>query len=312
MAANRPEGHTPSAPAWCVVDFPELTAYSMIFSKGPGNDETLADLQAALTGGDDRPDHVERARIVNFTDEGDDAAEAEGDVETVFMAYWVDPAVYERWRQDCDVLHRAGVYCETAVIPADRWETIAGTKRPLPGVRNLTSVDLTELHDYWGAARDRMAASAEDPFETAPGSPLPANLCLIRSGQKWDECLDDEREMYFTDIEPKLRAGIDFLANNPATGCISSRFLREQTIDGEDLESTSFVGWFEDLASLEAWSRSHSTHLAIFHSFLSTVQLLGRPPKLRLWHEVSVLPEGGVELLNTELSPLAELVAPAA
>ena len=312
MAANRPEGHTPSAPAWCVVDFPELTAYSMIFSKGPGNAEILAELHAALTDGEDRPDHVERARVVNFTDEGDDAAEAQGDVETVFMAYWVDPAVYDRWRDRCGVLERPGVYCETAIIPADRWETIAGTKRPLPGVRNLTSVDLTELHDYWGAARDRMAASAEDPFEAAQGSPLPANLCLIRSGQKWDECLDDERTLYFTDIEPKLRAGIDFLANNPDTGCISSRFLREQTIDGEDLESTSFVGWFEDLASLEAWSRSHSTHLAIFHSFLSTVQLLGRPPKLRLWHEVSVLPEGGVELLNTELSPLAELVAPAA
>ncbi len=308
MAANRPEGHTPSAPAWCVVDFPELTAYSMVFSKGPDNADTLAELQAALTGGEHRPDHVERARVVNFTDEGDEAAEAEGDVETVFMAYWVDPAVYERWRDGCDVLERDGIYCETAVIPADRWETIAGTKRPLPGVRNLTSVDLTELHDYWGAARDRMAASAEDPFEAAPGSPLPANLCLIRSGQKWDECLDDEREMYFTDIEPKLRAGIDFLANNPDTGCISSRFLREQTIDGEDLKSTSFVGWFDELASLEAWSRSHSTHLAIFHSFLSTVHRLGRPPKLRLWHEVSVLPEGGVELVNTELSPLADLL----
>lgn len=49
MAANRPEGHTPSAPAWCVADFPDLTAYSMIFSKVPGNADTLAELQAALT-----------------------------------------------------------------------------------------------------------------------------------------------------------------------------------------------------------------------------------------------------------------------
>ncbi|MCY3585336.1 MAG: phenylacetaldoxime dehydratase family protein [Acidimicrobiaceae bacterium] len=308
MAANRPEGHTPSAPAWCVVDFPELTAYSMIFSKGPGNADTLAELQAALTGGDEAPDHVERARVVNFSDEGDDAEEAQGDIESVFMAYWVDPAVYERWRDGCEVLERSGVYCETAIIPAERWETIAGTKRPLPGVRNLTSVDLTELHDYWGAARDRMAASADDPFEAAAGAPLPANLCLICSGQKWDECLDDEREMYFTNIEPKLRAGIEFLAANRDSGCISSRFLREQTIDGEDVESTSFVGWFDDLASLEAWSKSHSTHLAIFHSFLSTVHLLGRPPKLRLWHEVSVLPEGGVELVRSELSPLADLL----
>ena len=339
MAANRPKGHTPSAPAWCVVDFPELTVFSMIFAKpavcvgeqdnavldnvvldksgAPDNAGTVAKLRAALTSGEDLPDHVERARVVNFTEDGDDAAGVQGNVadgyikgvETVFMAYWVNPAAYERWRHSCEALCLAGVYCETAYIPADHWETIAGTKRPLPGIRNLTSVDLTELHDYWGSARDRMAASQHDPFEAAPGSPLPANMCLIRSGQKWDECLSDEREMYFTDIEPKLRAGIDYLARNPESGCISSRFLREQNMDGDDLESTSFVGWFEDLASLETWSRSHSTHMAIFHSFLSTAQLLGRPPKLRLWHEVSVLPECGVEMINQELSPLSSLVS---
>lgn len=83
----------------------------------------------------------------------------------------------------------------------------------------------------------------------------------------------------------------------------------DDPFDGEDLQSTSFVGWFDDLASLEAWSKSHSTHLAIFHSFLSTMHLLGRPPKLRLWHEVSVLPEGGVELVRSDLSPLAELLS---
>ncbi len=280
----------------------------MIFSRGPDNAEVLAGLRAALTDSEDAPDHLERARVVNFTDDGDDAAQAAGAVETVFLAYWVNPQVWKRFCDSCDALRRAGVYCETALIPAERWETIAGTKRPLPGVRNLTSVKFTELHDYWGAARDRMAASEHDRFEATPGSPLPANLCLIRSGQKWDECLADERERYFADIEPKLRAGIDFLARNRDTGCICGRFLREQNLDGDDLESTSFVGWFEDLASLEAWSRSHSTHLAIFHTFLSTVQLLGRPPKLRLWHEVSVLPEGGVQLHQPALSPLAELV----
>ena len=109
-----------------------------------------------------------------------------------------------------------------------------------------------------------------------------------------------ERKGSWMRYEPKLRAGIEFLAANRDTGCISSRFLREQTIDGEDLQSTSFVGWFDDLASLEAWSKSHSTHLAIFHSFLSTVHLLGRPPKLRLWHEVSVLPEGGFLKIDTK------------
>ncbi len=37
------------------------------------------------------------------------------------------------------------------------------------------------------------------------------------------------------------------------------------------------MGWFDELRSLEEWSKSHPTHLAIFNSFLAMVgQLEGR------------------------------------
>jgi aldoxime dehydratase len=38
-----------------------------------------------------------------------------------------------------------------------------------------------------------------------------ANLCLIRSGQDWGDTEADERRMYEQDVEPVLRAGMDFL-----------------------------------------------------------------------------------------------------
>ena len=293
MTANRPEGHVPNVPAWSAVDLPEQTAFSMILVNGDDN-TTVEDLKAELTDGSDVPSHLERARVLNTDDH-----------VTVFLGYWTDPVSQQRWSRRSRVLTQPGVLQETAIIPAERWETLHSTPEITPGVRNLLAAELTDVHEYWGAARDRIPASASSDLASEPADPLPGNLCLIRSGQVWEHCGDAERALYFTDVEPNLTAGIDFLAENPETGCISSRFLREQTIDGEDLESTSFVGWFRDLKSLEDWSKTHPTHLAIFNSFLTMVADLGFEIELRLWHEVAAIPAGGVRVAGTEMSPLA-------
>lgn len=292
MTANRPEGHVPNVPAWSAVDLPERTAFSMILVHGD-DAATVEDLKAELTDGSDVPSHLERARVVNTHNQ-----------VTVFLGYWTDPESQQRWSRRSRVLTQPGVLQETAIIPAERWETLHSTPEITPGVRNLLAAGLTEIHEYWGAARDRIPASAQDELASEPAEPLPGNLCLIRSGQVWKHCGEAEQALYFTDVEPNLTAGIDFLAEHPETGCISSRFLREQTIDGDDLESTSFVGWFRDLKSLEDWSRTHPTHLAIFNSFLSMVADLGFEIDLRLWHEVAVIPAGGVHVAGTEGSPL--------
>ena len=292
MTANRPHGHVPNFPAWTVNELPEHTSFSMLFVRG-GDDSTVEALRQELTDGPDVPDHLERARVVNT-----------GDQATVFLGYWTNPKSQQRWCRHSRALSRAGVLQETAIIPAKRWETLHSTPELTPGVRNLRTVELTDVHEYWGAARDRIPDSADSELASEPATPLPGNLCLIRSGQVWEHCGEAERELYFTDVEPNLTAGIDFLAKHPETGCISSRFLREQTIDGEDLESTSFVGWFRDLKSLEDWSRTHPTHLAIFNSFLSMVADLGFDIDIRLWHEVAVIPAGCVRVAGTETSPL--------
>ncbi len=299
MTRNRPKGHTPQAPAWTAVSLPEATVYSMLFTRGPDATSAVGELRRVLTSGDDTPSHLERARVAN-----------DNDPVAVFLGYWDEAGAYQRWQERADVrasLSLPGVLEEAATIPADRWETLHSTAEETPGVRNLSPAEPTEVHEYWGAARDRIPASADSDLASEPAAPLPANLCLIRSGQIWQYCEDKERRLYFEEVAPHLTAGIKYLAENPYTGCISSRLLQEQTLDGEDLESTSFVGWFRDLASLEKWSRSHPTHLAIFESFLEMVGELGGQIQLRLWHEVSVLPAGAVSLGGTDRSPLAAL-----
>ena len=293
MTANRPEGHVPNVPAWSAIHLPDRTAFSMTLVRGADNAATVEELKAELTDGPDAPDHLERARVVNEDDEA-----------TAFLGYWTDPESQSRWRRRSQAVKRPGVLEETAIIPAERWETLHSTSEITPGVRNLLAAQLTDVHEYWGAARDRIPASAHDDLASEPAEPLSGNLCLIRSGQVWEHCGDQERSLYFSDVEPNLTAGIDFLDQHPETGCISSRFLREQTLDGEDLESTSFVGWFQDLKSLEDWSRTHPTHLAIFNSFLAMAADLGFKIDLRLWHEVAVIPAGGVRVGGTEMSPL--------
>jgi hypothetical protein len=55
------------------------------------------------------------------------------------------------------------------------------------------------------------------------------------------------------------------------------------------VDKTFGLGYFNDLASLERWSKQHKTHLDIFGRFLQYAQELGGDISLRLFHEVLVL-----------------------
>ena len=177
MAANRPEGHVPNVPAWSAVGLPERTAFSMIFVRGSSDAAAIEEIKTELTGDTDTPDHLERARLVNTDDQ-----------VAVFLGYWTDPQAQRRWCRRSQALTRPGVLQETAIIPAERWETLHSTPETTPGVRNLLGAELTDVHEYWGAARDRIPASATSDLAAEPADPLPGNLCLIRSGQIWEHC----------------------------------------------------------------------------------------------------------------------------
>ena len=85
--------------------------------------------------------------------------------------------------------------------------------------------------------RDRIPLSQTDPLAPT-GSPAVerdggrvivrphGGICLIRSGQDWTDTDGTERAMYLNDVEPVLRAGMDFLRDSGREiDCYSNRYL---------------------------------------------------------------------------------------
>jgi aldoxime dehydratase len=76
-------------------------------------------------------------------------------------------------------------------------------------------------------------------------------------------------------------------------GCLSCRYMTVLDESGGATEKTFGLAHFDSLASLEAWAKSHPTHLAIFGGFMRYVQELNFQIALRLYHEIAVVPAGG-------------------
>ena len=115
------------------------------------------------------------------------------------------------------------------------------------------------------------------------------NLCLIRSGQDWSDTEDSERRMYLEDVEPVLRAGMEFLRDDGLScGCFANRYMRVVDAGGKPVEKSFGMSWWKSLDALERWSESHPTHVAIFGAAMKYLMKLGPAAKLRLYHEVTV------------------------
>ncbi len=262
--------------------------------------------QSAIAAGD-APSFVTRARH----------RDASGYENEVFIAYWPSRSAFDdwwgtagfgQWYDDHARLSEAfGLWREIYVVPVTRFETLHSSK-DATGVSNLAKPlgEPVREHNYWGGMRDRIPASDRDLFE--PSNPdvhtakalaasrgkrvtvTPAdNICLIRSGQNWSQCEAEEVESYSDEVLPHLIAGMAFLRDNPAeTGCLSCRLMDEVALDGSHAHQSFGLAAFTSMAHLEAWAKTHPTHLKIFNSFLAMVQQRESPPKLKLWHEVLV------------------------
>jgi len=115
-------------------------------------------------------------------------------------------------------------------------------------------------------------------------------MCVIRSGQDWGRCEKEERDFYLGEVEPNLRAGMDYLRDNPIDSrCMSVRLMQSTDTTTGPLEQTFGLGYALDIYAFEEWAKSHPTHLEIFSSFMSHAEKFGENMLLRLWHEVSVM-----------------------
>jgi aldoxime dehydratase len=235
----------------------------------------------------------------------------------VAIAYWPNRASFEQWsgQPHLEVWWNSperlsdgfGWFREIILPTEERYETVFSSPGRLEGgavAMGEVSGEIQE-HAYWGSMRDRFALSQTDAMSSsgeltiAAGEPGlgnrvriegHANLAMIRSGQEWTETEDTERRLYCADIEPVLRAGMDFLRDQGgAVGCYTNRYMRHLDPTGKPLEKTFGLSYWRSLSHLEQWSESHPTHVAIFGTFMRVVQELNFQLKLRLYHEVAVL-----------------------
>lgn len=242
------------------------------------------------------PAHRERARYV------DEA----GYRTIVDIHYWTDPAKFSAWLADHDFWlagdPAAGFFLEVVQPTVERFETLFSNDRRegVAVAADGLSGEIQE-HGYWGGARDRLPLAQTDVL--APSGLVSAkvsgdlvtvvpggNLCLIRSGQEWTETAGDERRMYLEEVEPVLRAGMDFLRDEGrSVGCHANRYLRVVAEDGSELDKSFGMSWWRGLEDLETWAESHPTHVAIFRAAMKYLATMGPAARLRLYHEVTVV-----------------------
>jgi aldoxime dehydratase len=171
------------------------------------------------------------------------------------------------------------------VIPprVERFETIFGRRSRPEGVAVLAEgfSDAVTEHAYWGGMRDRMPASQTTTRCTTPAGveverdgervrvrPR-GSVCLIRSGQDWTGCDDDERATYLERVEPNLRRGMDFLRDQGGdVGCFRQPLPDPARRGGPSHREDLRAGVVAHAGRPERWSESHPTHLAIFGAFM--------------------------------------------
>jgi hypothetical protein len=306
-----PPDWKPPAPAWSASFAQQTTPVVMAYFGTQSNPAVSpTDIIRDFFADPDAPDNIEFAKY----------ADRAGFSTLLTSAYWTDPAHYESWQKNsgfnawwADPARLAdgqGYFREILRVPPDRFETIF-TRSCQVGVANTGRCPVVgpiREHNYWGAMRDRIAASSESELRSEYGDRLPRigatstlnrrlrvsipeNLAVIRSGQDWTNVSGSELAQFTESVQPALLEGMTFLRDHPdETGCCDLRFAEETDRDGATQKKTFGFGYFLTLAHLEKWSSTHPTHLAIFAKFLTMVRELGADLKLKLWHEVSVLP----------------------
>ena len=307
VARTRPgrmkEGYAPPYPSFVARMEPAVRqvvmAYFGLQFRGGAPVGALDVLDTAFAAVDG-PGHHDRAQ----------STAPDGTTDLVSIAYWDDPAAFDRWsaahRESwLDARDGCGRWIEVLRPTVESHETLFSSLGRPEGIAALAadwSAEVAE-HGYWGGMRDRIPLSQTDPL-VPEGTPAverdgtrvrirpPGGICLIRSGQDWTDTDDAERAMYLNDVEPVLRAGMEFLrAEGRAVGCYSNRYLT--VVDGgRPVERTFGLGWWRGLADLERWAESHPTHVAIFGAAMRYLSTLGPAARLRLYHEVSVITEG--------------------
>jgi hypothetical protein len=349
---QKPEGHKPPVPRWQLtfgdsistihIAYIGLQQHSASTTRALASaiQQTTQDISQWVRNEEHGPATSESFEVID----GDDNQGSQ-----IWVCYWADETAYRKSLEmlSPSLLHarlppnirgEIGIWLETFSLPVTRLETNYSGLDYLPGLARLpdTATQPHELTAYWGAARDRIPASAHDLFTEEEGeeeeeqqtqAPSEAdgkgkhlvgsntvNMVYIRSGQFWENCNEQETEAYETKLEPTLEAGLRYLwENREAGGAMGLRYLRNTTTPpsptppqqgsqpaSRKLKETCAAGFFTSLSKLEGWAKTHKSHLAIYNGAMRHAKIFGDDRRFRTWHEVGILKggEGRFEYVN--------------
>lgn len=323
--AAKPPDHVPPIPRWSARQ-DGRARLAVLFLGAQARDQAVLDasdfepwLAKALSGAD-APAHVDRATFVDPS----------GFRNRIAALYWADPDGFARWSGRRDLARWArtdiGVWWEPIVVDTTRTETIAFREQ----LRGLSACPFSRLEPitetgYWGAARDRIPASAHDRLDgaiaTLPdprtcetrGRHLrvvpPAGFAVIRSGQSWAACGPEQRASFEKHVRPKLDAGMSYLRENPVeVGCASLRQVDVVDATGTVQEESYALGAFVSLAHLERWAREHPSHLAIYHRALAERRKYQERLEFRTYNEIWVIDRDAVPFEYVNCHPRTGLL----
>ncbi|KAI0514468.1 phenylacetaldoxime dehydratase [Xylaria bambusicola] len=323
LPARTPQNYHPAYPVYTtrwgknVTDLVMAVLGTQFSTRSNQADEARAKLLSFL-----EPDSTDISTRPSFS-EVTSVTDARGHYNEAIIAYWPSITAYRQWavesgfQQWWDALDAEreshGWFLEVFFPTMDRIETVYTNNEVGEGaahMRDSFSGAIAE-HGYWGSMRDRLPASQTNPLDgdkvdwnaketedsagsakrriRVPGTP---NLAVIRSAQDWADTSPAERELYLNEMHPVLVKGMDYIRDyGYETGCYSCRLM--DVVDAKtakaDRDRTFGLAYFDELASLERWSREHPTHLAIFGGFFRYAKKLNNQITLRLSHEVLVL-----------------------
>ncbi|KAL6708389.1 hypothetical protein ACN47E_002652 [Coniothyrium glycines] len=320
--ASTPPNYVPPFPAYC-ARFPTILKDPVLAVIGAQHTSTplngCADLSIVKefiesASGAIQPGSWEFASVTDKRDA----------LNTAILAYWPSAEKHQAWETESGFAtwwqsparenDNHGWFQEIFRPAMDCLETVFSNNENPEGVASMQENVSGELeeHAYWGSMRDRLAAAQNDSLKGirwrtdqrdnslngADGKrirvPGKKNLCVIRSGQDWSDTLPDERRLYLETMHPVLVKGMEFLRDEGReVGCYTMNLwdVVDPNTHAANRERTFGLGFFDDLASLEYWSKSHKTHINIFGGFLKYAKKLNNVLSLRLFHEVYVLEE---------------------
>lgn len=302
----RPRPSSPPYPSFVGRFSPEIGSVVMAYFGSQSADATHPELfeghraLAEVFDSGHGPGHVDRAI---YEDEL-------GYTNVISIAYWTSTEDADLWL----AVHGAewtdpdrptdgiGYFLERLTPSTERFETLFSANDRVEGVAGTAdrlSGEIAE-HGYWGGARDRFPRSQHDRMTGIGTARVQTsgrvqivepqhNICLIRSGQDYTDADDTERAFYLREVEPVLRAGMEFLRDDGRPiGCYANRYMTVLDDDLKAVGKTFGMSWWNDLAALEAWSKSHETHVKIFGAAMRHLSTFGPETRLRLYHEVTV------------------------